>query len=710
MSGVNTSSVDADIDIGSLFAAIMRNWMRIAVFTLAVTAVAAVFAFTATPRYSSEARVFIGSQESIFTREGSPQLNDPLLDREGITSQAEIIRSSDLIATVAQKLNLADRAEFRESGFRTLVRGLLSSVGLASNPDAVTAEQKIIRRFRERLAVYPIDNTRVIFIGFSSEDPNLATEVANGLARAYLDLQRDAKIEQNTDATRWLEPEIEKLRDSVRTAEAKVAEYRVQSGLLVGQNNSVLATQQLSELSSELSRVRASRATAKARAEAVAKALAGGASLDTLPEVLSSDLIGRLREREVELRADIADLSTTLLDEHPRIIALKSQLDDLQEQIRREASKVQKGLEQEASTAELREEELARELNRLKAASGEAGEQEVRLRELEREADSQRELLESYLARYRAAASRNEQNYAPADARIFEAVTPIEPSSPNKLAIIAAAFIGSLLIAVIAVMVADIFSGRAMRPARVPRHAYHVPMQPAPAAADEAEAVAAAPQPAETTPLKAATRRGGASSGRAAVQTRVQHLAERVVAGGLRRVVAISAEGNEAAAASIMLARAISDTGLRTLLVDLTSDGAASAPMLDADQVPGITDLLCEEAEFSEVIHGDLYSDAHVVPVGTANTARAVRALDRLPAILGALNTAYEMVVVEAGPSDPEAAEQLIADDTALVMNAIDTESDIVALAAAAFYEAGFEDIELLALSGADAGRGSQAA
>ena len=110
------------------------------------------------------------------------------------------------------------------------------------------------------------------------------------------------------------------------------------------------------------------------------------------------------------------------------------------------------------------------------------------------------------------------------------------------------------------------------------------------------------------------------------------------------------------------------------------------------------------------MIHGDLYSDAHVVPVGTANTARAVRALDRLPAILGALNTAYEMVVVEAGPSDPEAAEQLIADDTALVINAIDADSDTVALVAAAFYEAGFEDVELLALSGADAGRGSQAA
>ena len=47
----------------------------------------------------------------------------------------------------------------------------------------------------------------------------------------------------------------------------------------------------------------------------------------------------------MQLKADIADLSTTLLDNHPRIRALRSQLADLDEQIRGEAQKVLKGLE-----------------------------------------------------------------------------------------------------------------------------------------------------------------------------------------------------------------------------------------------------------------------------------------------------------------------------------------------------------------------------
>ena len=108
----------------------------------------------------------------------------------------------------------------------------------------------------------------------------------------------------------------------MKEAEARVANFRAQSDLLIGQNNSVLATQQLSELSTELSRVRANRAAAEANAESVRAVLESGASLDALPEVLSSTLIQRLRERQVQLKADIADLSTTLLDNHPRIRAL----------------------------------------------------------------------------------------------------------------------------------------------------------------------------------------------------------------------------------------------------------------------------------------------------------------------------------------------------------------------------------------------------
>src|SRR4029453_3821060 len=93
-------------------------------------------------------------------------------------------------------------------------------------------------------------------------------------------------------------------------------------------------------------------------------------------------------------------------------------------------------------------------------------EEEVELRALEREANAQRELLESYLARYREASSRKDGNYLPADARIFSrAIVPSEPYFPKPVPIAGAAFVGSLLVMAIVTLLQELFSGRAMRPA-----------------------------------------------------------------------------------------------------------------------------------------------------------------------------------------------------------------------------------------------------
>ena len=212
--------------------------------------------------------------------------------------------------------------------------------------------------------------------------------------------------------------------------------------------------------------MRASRGAAEANADGVRAVLKSGASLDALPEVLSSTLIQRLRERQVQLKADIADLSTTLLDNHPRIRALRSQLADLDRQIRTEAENVLNALGAEANAAQLREKQLVADLNALKAESARAGEEEVELRALEREANAQRELLESYLARYREASSRSDGNYLPADARIFSrAIAPSEPYFPKPIPIAGAAFVASLLVMAIVTLLQELFSGRAMRPA-----------------------------------------------------------------------------------------------------------------------------------------------------------------------------------------------------------------------------------------------------
>ncbi|MFI0843213.1 GumC family protein [Mesorhizobium sp. IMUNJ 23232] len=667
MSAVNSSARDVDVDLGRLFASMAKAWKRILLVAIVVSAVAFVLASLATPYYKAETRLLIETRESVFTRpDGQDAGSGQMLDQEGVLSQVEVITSTDLLAQVAKKFNFASLPEFDAAAGQSMFTRLLVLAGLKSDPGEIPAEERVLEAFREKLKVYRVENSRVIAIEFSSEDPKLAAAVPNAIADAYLQFSRDAKLQSNTAATEWLEPEIQALTARVKEAEARVAAYRSQSDLLIGQNNSALATQQLAELSTELSRTRANRAAAEANAESVRLALRNGVSLDSFPDVISSDLIQRLRERQVQLRADIADLSTTLLDNHPRIRAMRSQLADLDRQVTAEAEKILRGLSNTAEAAKLREEQLVADLNRLKAESSRVGEKEVELRALEREAAAQRELLESYLTRYREAASRRDGDYLPADARIFSrAVVPVDPYFPKIVPIVGAAFAASILLMAIGILLRELFSGRAMRPAEgayfEPVEQIHMP-EPAPAEMPAAEL--------ESDGVDEGPRHGELSAHEAA---------EMLIAGGASRALFVSPEGDEAAASAVMVARDVADAGLRVLLVDLTAMGAASRPMLGDEELSGITDLLAGDAKFVDVIHSDLYSDCHVIPVGTADQHKAMRSVDRLPAIMDTLSAAYDVVIVECGPAGAESIRRLVSEGTEVLVSVIDPAESVLA-------------------------------
>jgi hypothetical protein len=175
-------------------------------------------------------------------------------------------------------------------------------------------------------------------------------------------------------------------------------------------------------------------------------------------------MIQRLKETQSNIEGQIADLSTSLLDGHPRLKGLRSQLTGISEQIRRETKKVLASLESEASVSRDREKQLIGQLGNLKADTDVTEERQVGLKALEREAAAQRQLLETYLARYREAVSRQDMNATPADGRIISnATVPAEPYFPKVLPITIVAALAGFILSSVFVMLSELFSGRAIR-------------------------------------------------------------------------------------------------------------------------------------------------------------------------------------------------------------------------------------------------------
>ncbi len=685
MSGNLNQDRDVDIDLAALASAVWRKKMRIGILAASCAVLALVGSSIVSPKYQSETRLLIESGESVFTQpatggQPSSDPNDSVMNPEAVASQVEILKSTDLLRKIATDLNLSSLEEFDEAANMNMFSQALVTVGLIDNPLDVAPDLRVLKAMTEKLEVFPVKDSRVVVVKFSSKDPKLAEAVPNALAEAYLALQRDNKQSINSGAAEFLQPEINALRERVKTAEARVADFKASADILDGQNQSTLATQQLGELSSELSRVRANRGSAEATSAAMRAALASGASLDTLPSVQSSSLIDRLREKRVDIATNIADLSVSLMDGHPKLKSLRSQLNDLDGQIRTEAKKVLVSLDTLADTARKREQQLVIDLNRLKSEAARAGGQSVELRALEREANAQSQLLESYLARFREASARTDNNYVPADARIIaKAPLPSESYFPKKIPITIAAFFAGLLAGVMGALLSELFSGRAMRRTSFATNMVEAKVEePIFAEADTAHEAPAAVSPSLVSPSILGKRKIVIAPtidpvDLVPIDQRVDSVANELIASGCQRAIFVSPEGDPGAAGAVMIARRMADDGMNVVVVDLTTSAIATRTMLDNATANGLTNLLCGDISLAESIQDDLYSDAKIVARGTASSAKAMRNADRLPEILRELNRTCEVMVIECGAADLEMLSLVVDEDfiSSIIVSAV---------------------------------------
>ncbi|WP_434733829.1 Wzz/FepE/Etk N-terminal domain-containing protein [Rhizobium sp. YTUHZ044] len=707
MSGV-VRDQDVDIDLGQLVRAVWARRLRILTITLAAVGVAFAGAKIISPQYRSETRILIEPRAPAFasTQQANEAGGGPLMDELNIASQVQLLQSADLLKKVINDLKLYNLPEFDDAANGSAMSSILVNLHLKKNPMENPPEERVIDAFVERLQVYQVPGSRVIGINFTSKDPKLAAAIPNAMANVYLSTQSGAKLASNSEATRWLEPEIENLRKKVSDAEKKVAEYRTTHGLLQTNGTTTFPAQQLNDISAELTRVRGDKANAEARAQAVRNALSSGEASDTLPDIMSSQAIQRLKATESGLQSQISDLQTSLLNSHPRLKSLRAQLSDIRGQIRQETQKILASIQNEAKVADLRASELERQKDAVQANSARAGEDEVGLNALEREANAQRQLLETYLVRYREAASRADSNSSPADARIVSrAIEPVDPYFPKVVPIVVVAAVATLILSAIVTMLAELFSGRALRAVDASRDA--VEAETVVGDKDVPQAAPAAGRPVQPSMLAVVTEDDGkdmieetAAAEEAPEDDNefsIASVADYLTGSRAPLAIVVSPTGDNGSAATVSLTRMLADAGRRVILIDMTGSGYPTELMAENQVAAGITDLLCGEAAFGDTIHSDRLSDAHLIPQGQSDVRRAMRGVDRLSLLLDALAAAYDLVVVECGAADVAGVSRLTRSrDVEIILSLPRLEETIFVALMTEFQAAGYDRVVLM--------------
>ncbi len=293
---------------------------------------------------------------------------------------------------------------------------------------------RAVQKLRSEMGVSrPNRDASIITLRYESTDTQLVRTVPNLLAESFIDRRQDVQKTEARSTVAFLEQQIDTLERELDRAEQALVDYRQgQQVVSLGAEASAQVTQ-LTELEGQRRQIDAERAALQQLVDEVeiqaSQAAPGDPSpyrrLNSFPTLYanqaSSSLLQQLQQT-VAARTELLERRTL---QDPQVVALTTQIQDIEEQIRSTALTYLRGLENQV-------EQIGNELDQFAAELERIPEQEVEVAKLTRETtvlESVYTLLSNRLEEARIITAIQD----PSVRIIDPAILPPEPIRPRTL-------------------------------------------------------------------------------------------------------------------------------------------------------------------------------------------------------------------------------------------------------------------------------------
>jgi len=373
--------------------AIEWRWLILAAVAVGLALGVAVTLLT-TPRYRAAVTLQV-NPPAVAILDTNNGENDAAKDnsQDFVATQVGLLSSRSLAERVAQDLNLAGNPNF-----------------VSQKADPATRLQIATDKVAENLDVIPPESGELIRYSYSSESPQLSAQIANAVADAFINSSLQRKYEASAYARNFLERQIAKTRGELENSERQLVQYAQAQGIINtssagssspdGSSSNSDADSPQGESLIQLNQA-LSDATAKRVAAQGAYQAALGSGL-TSQEAASTQ---PLQQQVAALQAQYQDKLTYLKPDHPEMVSLHSQIEELQKQIAKDAAQVSSALinslradYQAASSAERA---LQAKVAQLKGQVLNLRGRSIQYAILQRDVDTNRALYNALLQRYK---------------------------------------------------------------------------------------------------------------------------------------------------------------------------------------------------------------------------------------------------------------------------------------------------------------------
>ena len=702
---------ELDVDLRRLLMLLWRRkWVVMGIVVVTV-AVAAIISSLLPTRYTAQSLVMIES-ESINPKGIELQnfMSEMRLDTALVLSEVEVLKSRETARRVIMRLNMMAEDEpssqslmttpaENETEFKSLS---VYRTEMTSDENPVLSDKmnRAIAVFQNNLAVKPVPGSYVIQISYTSGDPQRAALVANIVMDVYMEQRLEEKFLATQKVTNWLDNRLTALREQVRQSEKAVEDYRSRNNLIEGARFEMTA-QQLSELNTQLVLAKSKRAEALARLNDTEGYVANSGVADASPDVLNARYIQDLKRSETELLQQKADLSSRYGPKHPTIIKINAELADLRSTLRRETQQVADAVRAEYEVADARVEELQKALAEMQGQKRVEYKAMIDLRELTREAESNRLIFDNFLETYKRSDQR-EQLEEP-EARVLSyASVPEDPSYPNKPLIISLAAAISLFLGIAFVLILEKLDNAFRSASQLEQRTGYPCFGLIPAADSSvtkhgiADYIIKKPSSAVAESIRTLRmvlnlRSGNDEASRPRVVTVTSSL---------------PAEGKTTISA--WLGRVAAKSGEKVIVIDCDLRRPNLHRVMKMSNEKTLVDYLTGDMKLNQVVNKDDPSGAHIICArAVANSALDLISSEKMRKLIKSLKETYDLVILDTPAALAVSDARILASESDFTLYIVEwdkTPREVVTTGVKQFSDFGYENLAFV-LSGVDVRR-----
>ncbi|HPF24889.1 MAG TPA: polysaccharide biosynthesis tyrosine autokinase [Hyphomonas sp.] len=478
LTGYETSSSEAaSFDLKSLIGIVYRRFWLIVTGFLVTFLLVAYVTFTTTPVYRASTTIQLGANQENVIDLGSV-LGGIVANTPAIDTEVMVINSKSLLTKVAERQKLIEDPEFNWTLIKPkpkLLDGLTKPIkkslgmrvervdpyaGMSPEEREAAIMESVVGALQSKVGVSRVGTTYLLTVNVMSTSPETAARLANAVADQYRVQQMETKLDATRRATEWLSDRVLALRDEVSEKEKRVEVFRAENNLDAAMGNT-LTEQNIAYLTTQKTQLEVELSRARSRYENMRRQIDSGTGVEGISEVLDSQLISRLKEQLSTLRGRVAELETRLGPQHPELIGARNEVADVQRQLNAEVNRIAANLESEVKAKQDQVNSIQSRINQANGQLRGNSIASVRLRELERDAETSRVIYEEFISRSKETSIQEQDGLVQPDAAILSSASvPRSPAAPKKqLNLLIGAVLGCALGAAMAIL-AEMFDAK----------------------------------------------------------------------------------------------------------------------------------------------------------------------------------------------------------------------------------------------------------